>query len=70
MDQLLVKVPGEQQAEQILGDGVDGTLGRQIFAVQMIDAADAGIGLDKLVGQPGDSFHNRDLPQIQAGNKV
>ena len=39
MDQFLVKESGEQQPQQILRDGRDGAFGRQIFAVQMIDAA-------------------------------
>ena len=39
MNQFLVKKSGEQQPQQVAGDGRDGALGRQIFSVQMIDAA-------------------------------
>jgi len=49
MDELFVKITGEQQPQQILRDGRDGTLGRQVLAVQMIDAAQSRIRRDEFV---------------------
>ena len=63
MNQLLIEKTGEQQPEQVVGERGDDALGRQVFPVQMIDAADAGIGGDKLICELGDGFHPGDLPQ-------
>ena len=57
MNQLLVKKSGEQQPQQIVRDGRDDALGRQVFAVQMIDAARLGVGRDELVREMRDGFH-------------
>ena len=57
MNQFFVKKSGKQQPQQILRDGRDGALGRQVFAVQMIDAAHLGVGRDELVRELRDGFH-------------
>jgi len=63
MNQLFVKKTREEQPQQILGDARDGAFGRQIFAIQMIDAAPAGVRGDKLIRELGDSVHSLDLTQ-------
>jgi hypothetical protein len=57
MDRLLVEETGKEQPQQIRGDGRNGALGRQIFAVQMIDAADARVRRDQLIRQLSDGIH-------------
>ena len=47
VDQFFVEETGKQQPQQILRDGRDGALGRQVFAIQMIDAAQLGVGRDQ-----------------------
>jgi hypothetical protein len=51
VDEFFVEETGKQQAQQIAGDGGDGGLGREIFAIQMIDAAGLGVGGDQFIGQ-------------------
>ena len=69
MDQLLVKETGEQHAQQIHRDGRDGAFGRQIFAVQMIDAADARIRRDQLIRELRDRFHGEGFTTTQRRNQ-
>ncbi len=58
MNQFLIEKSGEQQPQQITGDVRDGALGRQIFSIQMIDAAVPRIGRDQFVREFGDGFHS------------
>ena len=53
--------PTSQQSQQILRDGRDGALGRQVLAVQMIDATDLRVGRDEIVRELGDGFHGLNL---------
>ena len=57
MDEFFVEETGEQQPQQVHGDGRDGAFGRQVFAVQMVDAADARVGCDEFICQLGDRVH-------------
>ena len=57
MDEFLVEISGEQQPQQILRNGGNGAFGRQVFAVQMVDAAHARIRRDELVREFSDRFH-------------
>ena len=50
MDGFLVEEAGEQQAQQIQGDGGNGGFGRQVLAVNVIDPAHARIRGDQLIG--------------------
>lgn len=50
MNGVFVKKSGEKHSQQILGDGGDGTFGRQILSVQMVDAAHFGVRGDQLIG--------------------
>jgi len=61
MNRLLVKKSGEQQPQQIAGDDRDAAFGRQIFPVQMIDAARFGVGRDEIVRKFGDGFHGKGI---------
>ena len=70
MDQFLVEITGEQQPQQILRDGGDGAFGRQVFAVQMVDAADARIRRDELIRQFGDRFHEGEFTTKARRQKV
>ncbi len=69
VDQLFVKETGEQQPQQILRDGRDGALGRQVFAVQMVDAAHLRVGRDEVVGEFGNRIHGGKLPRSGAETK-
>jgi hypothetical protein len=69
MNQLLVKKSWKQQPQQIAGDVRDRALGRKIFSVQMIDAAQPRIRHDEVVREFGDRFHKSDLPQNCEGRK-
>ena len=51
MDRLLIEETGEQQPQQISGDGRDGGFGRQVLAVEMVDAAQLRIGNEQLIGK-------------------
>ena len=62
MDRFLVEEPGKQQPQQVAGEGGDGAFGRQVFAVQMVDAPDARIRRDEFIRQLGDRFHGQQYP--------
>ena len=57
MNRFLVEETGKEQSQQVLRNGDNGMVGRQVFAVQMVDAADARVGGDQLIRQFGDSVH-------------
>lgn len=69
VDGFLVKKTGEQQPQQIAGDGRDDALGREIFAVQMIDAARLRVRRDELVGELRDRFHGEGFTTDAGRNK-
>ena len=69
VNQLFVKKSGEQQPQQVTGDVRDGALGRQIFPVQMIDAAVPRIGRDQFVREFGDGFHSKGFTTKPQGPK-
>jgi hypothetical protein len=50
MDGFVVEETGEQQAQQIQGNGRNGGFGRQVLAVKVIDPPDARIRSDQLIG--------------------
>ena len=51
-------------------DGRDGALGRQVFAVEMVDAAGAGVGGDEAFGELGDGqLHDASIPQSRGERK-
>ena len=54
---MFIKESGEEQAQQIARDDRNDAFGRQVFPVQMIDAAELGVGRDKAVGELGNRFH-------------
>ena len=70
MDQFLVEIAGEQQPQQILRDGGNGAFGRQVFAVQMVDAAHARIRRNELVCEFGDRFHKGEFTTKARWQKV
>ncbi len=63
------KKPGNSTPQQIHRDGRDGAFGRQVFAVQMVDAADARVGRDQLVRELRDRFHREGFTTKERGNK-
>ena len=64
LDRFLVKKTGQQQSQQVGRDCRDGELGRQIAAVQVVDAAHLGVGGDQAVGQLCDACaHGRSIGQ-------
>ncbi len=69
MDEFLVEISGEQQPQQILRDGGNGAFGRQIFPVQMVDAAHARIRRDELVCEFSDRFHGKRFTTKEQRNK-
>ena len=44
-------------------------IGRQIFAVQMVDAAELRVGRDEVVGEFGNRIHGGKLPRSGAETK-
>ena len=50
MNQFLVEETREQQAQQVDGNDRNGAFRGEIFAIEMIDTAGAGIGFDEPVG--------------------
>ena len=64
VNQFLVEEPGKQQPQQVDRDDRDRAFRRKIFAVEMIDAADARVRGDETIGQLGDGrLHVRSIPQ-------
>jgi len=70
MDQFFIEISGEQQPQQIHRDGGNGALGRQVFAIQMIDAAHARIRRDELIREFGDRFHDGEFTTEARRQKV
>src|SRR5882724_3750169 len=70
MNQFFVKKSRKQQPQQILCDGCNDALGRQIFSVQMIDAADTRIRRNQFVREFGDGFHGEGFTTKEQRNKV
>ena len=64
MDCFFIEEPREEQPEQIQGDGSDAALGRQILAVQVVNAAEPPVGDQEPVGQLGHRhiFHGTQYP--------
>ncbi len=64
---------GKEQPQQIDRDGAKRRLARKILAVQMIDAADARIGSEQLVGELSDRHvHAAEYPtreEVAEGKK-
>lgn len=54
MNDLVVEKTGKQQPEQLGGDGADGGLVRQVFAVEMVDAAFFRVAREQLIGELSD----------------
>jgi hypothetical protein len=54
VNNLIMKESWEKKAQQVDRDGADGALAGQVFAVEMIDATDARVGGEQLVGKLGD----------------
>jgi len=50
VNQFVVEETGKEQAEQVGRDRGNRALGGQIFSVEMVDASDARIGSQELVG--------------------
>ncbi len=69
MDWFLVEKTGKQQPQQVLRDGSDGMVGRQILAIQMVDAPDARIRRDQIIRKFGDRFHGTKLARSHNGTK-
>lgn len=65
VDEVFVEKAGEEEAEEVAGEGGDDAFGGQVFAVQMVDAAGFGIGGQEPVGDMGHRFHGVNL----AGNR-
>ncbi len=53
MHKLFVEEARKEEPEQVGGDERNGALGRQVLAVQVVDAAYAGIGGHEAVGELG-----------------
>ena len=66
MRDLVIKKTGEEQRQQIRGDGYRATFGREIGAVQVVDAAHAGVGGYQLIGEVGD-FHAGTVNRTRRG---
>jgi hypothetical protein len=70
MDRFLIEKSGEQQPEQVAAYGRDGRLGRQVLAVQMIDASNARVRGHQLVGQVRyREFHRLSIEQRRPKRK-
>ena len=60
--QAFVEESRKEQTQQVFRERGDDTLGRQVFAVEMIDAAVLGLRGDEVVGEFGNAaFHARSV---------